>query len=359
MPPILTLNQRHQYGLDVDRRAFKMSTKQFRRWVASHHAALVDGLAAEGVEYEKLGPALMPSSNREEMALLFNVDAVGDWWYSRRVMGRLLPLLDKKSTRSVLHGDLGFHPDGTRELAMYSGLVENGAAEWGEQLIYCVYLTNLSMGQRDSIHAGFTETPGYLGYVPCAYHSAFRTEVADELPSAFVQNRDVVISDHGSDEPLVSTNNEAGLPFEEFKFRAVSATSSLFGPLLSYKVQSERAPMHRRDLLVSLNAISDEPMELRDFEVLIPEAKFGYLRTKKGELLKIAGLDEHSREELAAVIRAEIENDYIYRLQTNPDDTVQFTIMLELPRADSHPVKVVVGLKYFPAVRQLSLVTMT
>ena len=137
------------------------------------------------------------------------------------------------------------------------------------------------------------------------------------------------------------------------------ATSSLFGPLLSYKVQSERAPLHQRDLLVSLNAISDEPMELRDFEVLIPEAKFGYLRTKKNELLKIAVLDEHSREELAAVIRAEIENGDIYRLQTNPDDTVQFTIMLELPRADSHPVKVVVGLKYFPALRQLSLVTIT
>lgn len=190
-------------------------------------------------------------------------------------------------------------------------------------------------------------------------NSTDHTGVADILPSAFVQHRGRVITNHGLDEPLVATLNESALPFEKFGFQTLSTVSALFTPLLSYKIQSQRAPLHRDDLLVSLNAISDEPMDLNDFEILIPEAKFGHLRSAKGGLLKIAGLDDHSLEDLAAVIRAEIENDYIYRLQSNVDGTVQFTIMLELPRENSHPVKVVVGLKYFPNTRHLSLVTLT
>lgn len=359
MSSILTLNQRHSFGLEVDRATFKMNAVQFRRWILEHHRALVHGLAEHGIDYQQLGPALVPSTKREEIALLFNVDAIGDWWYSRAVIQRLLPLLDKKSTRSILHGDIGWHPEATRELAMYSGFVASPSAEWGTQLIYGVYVNNLSVTQRDAIHSGFNATPGYLGYVPAKYHSVFRTEAADVFPSAFVQHREAVITDHGIDEPLVGTSNEIGLPFEESGLRVVSATSSLFTPLLSYKIQSQRAPLHRDDLLISLNAISDEPLALNDFEVLIPEAKFGYLRSEKGELLKIAGLDQHSKENLAAVIRAEIDNDYIYRLQNNIDGSVQFTIMLELPRPDNRRAKVVVGLKYFPDRRELSLVTLT
>ena len=80
---------------------------------------------------------------------------------------------------------------------------------------------------------------------------------------------------------------------------------------------------------------------------------------KKGGILKSARLDQHTRAELASVIRAELENDYIYRLQHDPDDTVQFSIVLDLPRENSHPVKVAVGLKYLPNSRTLSLVTLT
>lgn len=359
MSAILTLNQRHSYGLEIDRVTFKLDSAQFRRWIREHHEILVRHLAKEGVKYEQLSGALVPSAKRDEIALLFNVDDIRDWWYSRAAMTRLLPNLDQTSTRSVLHGDIGWHPEATRELATYSGLVPSSSHEWGEQLIYCVYVTNLSGTQAKTIHAAFIDAPGYLGHVPATYHSAFRTEVADILPSAFVQHKNTVITDHGLDEPLVSNKNESGLPFERFGFRTISTVSSLYTPLLSYKIQSQRAPLHQNDLLVSLNAISDEPMELTDFDILIPEAKFGYLRDAKGGLLKIAGLDQHSKEELAAVIRAEIDNDYIYRLQANVDGTVQFTLMLELPRADDHPVKISIGLKYFPQPKELSLVTLT
>ncbi|MEC5152459.1 hypothetical protein [Cryobacterium sp. GrIS_2_6] len=108
--------------------------------------------------------------------------------------------------------------------------------------------------------------------------------------------------------------------------------------------------MYQEDALVSLNAISDEPLALENFEVVFPDGKNDYLHgDSKLGLLKLAGLDDLSPEALAAAIQAELSNDYIYRLQTNPaDGTVQFNIVLELWREGGTPAKVVVGLKYFP-----------
>jgi hypothetical protein len=82
------------------------------------------------------------------------------------------------------------------------------------------------------------------------------------------------------------------------------------------------------------------------------------LNNKLG-LLRIAGLDGLSEKDLAAVIRAELGNDYIYRLQMNVDDTLQFSMILELFRGDGTPVKLSVGLKYLPRAKTLNLVTLT
>lgn len=212
---------------------------------------------------------------------------------------------------------------------------------------------------RWPLHAFYCTNPSYLGYVPATYRSNFRTVVGAMLPTVFIKHKGKVLVDHGGDDPWVSDINEIGFPFKKSNYEVVSVNGQLFSPLLSYKIQSEVLPQYQEDVLVSLSAISDEPLSLDQFEVLLPMAKYGYLRSEKGEILKIAGLDRHSREELASAIRAELDNDYIYRLQHNVDGAVQFSIVLELPREDAHPIKVAVGLKYLPDSKTLSLVTLT
>jgi hypothetical protein len=345
-------------GLTAARTYFRMTPAQFRSFIGAHYVTLRSELASRGISYDALGPALVPSTNRHEMALLFNVDLVGSFW-GYAIAKQLMPLLERKSTLSVLAGDIGLYPMATREMASSSGLVSSDVSDWGQQFIFCLYLNNLSDAQQETLHASFCANPGYLGYVPATYRSHFRTIAGEMVPTVFVKHKGKVLVDHGGDEPLVSDMNEIGYPFQENGYEVVSVNSQLFSPLLSYKIQSEVFPQHKEDVLVSLNAISDEPMKLDQFEVLLPEAKYGYLQSKKGDILKIAGLDRHSREELASVIRAELDNDYIYRLQSNVDGTVQFSIVLELPRKGTHPIRVAVGLKYFPESKTLSLVTLT
>lgn len=356
MSAILTVNARDGIGLTTARTYFRMNSSQFRSYIGSHHMTLRSELASHGVSYDALGPALVPSTNRHEIALLFNVDLIGSGLYGYAVAKQLIPLLEPRSTLSVLAGDIGLHPSATREIATLSGFVSSNVPNWGQQFTFCLYLNNLSDTQREALHASFCTNSGYLGYVPTTYRSRFRTLAGATLPAVFVKHKRVVLVDHGLDDPWVSNINEVGYPFGESGYEVVSVNSQLFSPLLSYKIQSEVLPQYREDVLVSLNAISNKPMSLDQFEVLLPEAKYGYLRSQKGDVLKIARLDRHSREELAAVIRSELDNDYVYRLQHNIDGTVQFSIVLELPREGGHPVKVAVGLKYFPDSKTLSLV---
>lgn len=360
MTAILSLNARSSGGLLADRSHFRMSPAQFGDWVREHHRTLISSLKQAGVSYDALGPALVPSTgNRHEMALLFNIDMIDSGFYGRAVAKKLLPHLGRNSTLSVLSGDIGLAPSTTRAIARLSGLVPGMFDDWGQQYIYCVYLTNMSPSQREGMHNAFLAERSYLGYVPTTYKSHFRTVVSTMLPTAFIKHKGIVILDHGSDEPWVSNQNEIGYPFTNFGLEVVSVNSQLHSPLLSYKIQSELLPSYQDDVLISLNAISDEPMALDDFEVVFPDGKFEYLhRESKIGLLQLAGLDRLNDVELAAVIRAEINNDYIYRLQQNVDGTVQFNIVLELKRSGSPAVKLAVGLKYFPETSSLNFVTL-
>ena len=359
MSSILTVNARGGMGLASARSYFRMTPEQFRSYIRSHYVTLRSELASCGISYDALGPALVPSTTRHEVALLFNIDLIGSSFYGYAIAKQLIPLLERKSTLSVLAGDIGLHPIAAREIPSVSGLVASAVSDWGQQFIFCLYINNLSDSQQEILHTSFCANPGYLGYVPSTYRSYFRTIAGAMLPTVFVKHKEKVLVDHGGDDPWVSDLNEIGFPFQESNYGVVSVNSQLFSPLLSYKIQSEVLPQYQEDVLISLNAISNEPMALDQFEVLLPEAKYGYLRSQKGKILKIAGIDKNSREELAAVVRAELDNDYIYRLQHNVDGTVQFSIVLELPREGSHPIRVAVGLKYFPHSKTLSLVTLT
>lgn len=348
-------------GLTSTRNYFQMNPTQFGHFIRAHHETLVNELSAVGISYDALSPALVPTTgDRHEMALLFNIEHVSNGMYGHAVAEVLIPLLNRKSTLSVLAGDIGLPPEKTKQLALVAGFNSNPSTdEWGRQFIYCVYLSNVSAGQRDEIHAALQSEEMYLGYVPCTYTSDFRTVAGTMVATRFLKHKHTVLVDHGSDDPWVSSENEIGYPFKENNYTVVSVNSQLFSPLLGYKIPSKVYPEYRDDVLVSLNAISENPLALNGFEVLLDEGKYGYLRDCKDGLLRIAGLDELSREDLAAVIRAELSNGYIYRLQHNVDETVQFGIVLELHREQDHPVKVAVGLKYFPDTRELSLVTLT
>lgn len=106
-------------------------------------------------------------------------------------------------------------------------------------------------------------------------------------------------------------------------------------------------------------AISELPLDLGDFEVVVPESKVDYLRSQKAGILEAAGLQEISATELAALITAKVSANYIYSMAYLQDhDVAKFNVMLELSRGpEQRPFKALRALKYVPQKKQLQLVT--
>jgi hypothetical protein len=106
MTPILTLNTRSHVMLEVIRDEFGLRPEQMRREIAALHADLLSILRSKNIDYTSLRSALTPSTDRHEAAFLFDSQAFDSGMYGRETFNCLLPLLDRCSTQSILHGDL-------------------------------------------------------------------------------------------------------------------------------------------------------------------------------------------------------------------------------------------------------------
>jgi hypothetical protein len=75
-----------------------------------------------------------------------------------------------------------------------------------------------------------------------------------------------------------------------------------------------------------------------------------------------AGLADVTKSELEASIREKLRMSYLYNMKWVDALTHQlskFNIMLEFPRSNGHPERMVVALEYRPSVRELRLLTVS
>ena len=117
------------------------------------------------------------------------------------------------------------------------------------------------------------------------------------------------------------------------------------------------------DLVIALRAMSEEVAPLSEFTVVIAGEKFDtYLRMAKLGKLKRAGLADLAKAELEAAIREKLRTSYLCNLEWVDEPThhpSKFNIMLEFPRQNGHPERMVVALEYKPIERMLRLVTIS
>ncbi len=172
MIPILTLNTRSHVMLEVIRDEFGLSPEQMRREIAVLQADLLSILRSKSIDYTLLRSALTPSIDRHEAAFFFDSQAFDSNLYGRETFNYLLPLLDPRSTQSILHGDL----IGRDQHLIFEILQES--VTWARPftfrhsaLIYCVYVNSLTEPQLERIRTGLRSCPAYLGYINTTFDS--------------------------------------------------------------------------------------------------------------------------------------------------------------------------------------------
>lgn len=360
MQSIFTLNSRGHIMLEVMRDHFGIAAPQMRREIQLLHRETIQILASKNIEYSALRPALVPSMDRQEAVFIFDSTSVTNGLYGREVFKHLLPLLEPRTTQSILVGDLLGKDQATiLEILRQSMVLSRSFVFKHATLLYGVYLNNLSESALLRLHKGLGNFPAYLGHIPATFSSRAKTYLSLTMGNFILKKGRTLILAHEDDRSNSDNVNITFYPLEEFGYKVASLQSNYFGIFLSFKIERPFFKGFEADTELALNAISNDVAPLGEFTVVLDEAKHGYLINEKLGKLKKAGLAAADRTFIESIIQSRISDNYIYNLAYLEDyNVMKFNLMLEVPRAHGYPTRMTAALEYRPVEKTLRVITL-
>jgi len=355
---IHTLEARSNFQLEWLKSHFHLNGVQMHHAIQGSYLALRVALDAKGIDYKELKNALVPLTKKIETAFFFDWTKFSTNFWGHEVMDMLLPRLDRTGTRSILYGD--WTRDGSSFAEAFQASYGEADMEgrfpnaWRAGTVAFYYLNNLTSAGKQAFEQTFATHPAYIGALDLTYTSLMKAMISTMLIRAFIQHRNIVIDTH--EDGLGPLHNEGYLPwnFKKFGLSVKSVESSLYQMFLSYKIERPELD-DEEDVAMSLNALTPNPVHIDDCALDLDERKLGYLRQAHGSALTHAGLTELAADELAKKIKAQFRGGYIYSMgRSRADDTLKFNVVVE----DHGQSRVQCGLKYFPAERRVSVITL-
>ena len=359
IPVIYTIDAREHAFLEGMSAHYKWTTAEIYRQINLSAAGTIEALKQKRINYANLKNALIPHSNMKEIAFVFDSTMIDSSWYGYEVAKILIPLLDKNSVNSILLGDyIGDY----RHAKMYKDLFfqyihpHKSITYKVHELFYLVYLNNLSDEHFNTLNKGLQEMNSYVGYFDLTYSSPIKTVLSTILVRAILKNKTTIINPTEAD----IDENLTGFPFEDNGYRVVGIDDLSYGMFLSYKIEREVFPGYESDHQFSINALSDNVLDLSSLQLIIKHDKLKYLRQEKSGSMKMAGLNTLTTDELSIIIKKKLKDNYLFNLSFNSDHGImKFNILIEVPRVDrAKPIKLIVALEYAPLTKSLRLITM-
>lgn len=347
--------------LGVMRDHFKLTDARMRAEIQGMHADLIKVLASKNIDYAALRRGLVPSTDRNEVGLIFDSSATESSWYGRDIMRQVIPLLEQRTTQSVLVGDLlGDDQRLIFDLLEEAMILSKSFVYRHSSILFCVYINNLSEGAVNRLHGSLSGYPAYLGYIPATFASRAKIYLSTCIVNAFLKSGTTIIMGHEDDRDDMDDVNMLSYPFEDFGYTVRSVSGTQFGVFLSFKIERPVFKADESDSQLALNAISTSILPLQDLNVVIDESKYRYLTSEKLGKLSKAGIASLDRDCLSALIEAKIAASYIYRMTyLNEHDVMKFNIIVEVERQDGgYPTRLTAALEYLPELKTLRLITL-
>ena len=346
--------------LEVLRDHYGIAGARMKREIQNMHRQLIEILAAKRIDYNQLRAALVPGMDRHEALFIFDSRQTGSSLYGRDVFNQLLPLLDPRTTQSILVGDLlGDDQRLIAEILRESMILTRSFTFKHATLLYGVYINNLTDAALARIHNGLGAYQAYLGYIPTTFMSRAKIYVSMSMAGFVLKKGKTLIMAHEGDRHNTEDINITMYKLEQYGYKVSSLQSDYFSIFLTYKIERPIFKGDKTDTEIALNAISEQVLPLEDFTVLLDDAKHGYLINEKLGKLHQAGLATNDRAQIEAVIQAKMSSTYIYNLKYLAEhDVMTFNIMLEICRTDGHPARLTAALEYKPEQKTLRVVTL-
>jgi hypothetical protein len=203
---IHTLEARSNVLLEVTQRRFKLTDPQVFQMIQGLLQPTVDILARKGILYENLRNVLVPSRHQHDRALVFNYTKFDTGMYGQDVVHRLMPLLRRDSSHSLLFGDW---LNGERSHMAFGNWLEGSPDAIGTVNVdlsheryspyYFAYLNNLTDADVVRLEQGFMGHPAYIGSLDLDFDSPVKTYLSTCLVRDFIKHQKFIIKGHEDD----------------------------------------------------------------------------------------------------------------------------------------------------------------
>lgn len=355
----------------VMKSCLKLSDNDVYSSIQEGFALLQKQLSIKKVSYDSLKGALIPNQDKDRFETCFMIDTAqiecAD--YGHYVFERLIPLLDKESTYSVLCGDYidflyKYRSDSQQQLwrEMNNILIRCHKSEYGHSSqYYLIYINRLTGNQRLKIVEGLYQYAWFTGFADVTYSSCFKTYISNILTPVCVKAQNTVIMPHPADYPDEENINMRGLPFEVNNFKIISINTDSYDAFLSYKIESQVPD--KEDVGFSFNALFPKFDSLEKMELDILDKRWNqYLINRekgKGKIIESLGYGSDDKEHFCKLIFKHICANYIYNLKENEYGDLMFNVCVELPTVNNRIRKTTVALKYYPGNGVVEIITIT
>ena len=355
----------------VMKSCFGLSDENVYQAIQDGFEILQRQLALKGISYDELKGALIPNQDKDKFETCFVIDAskINSSDYGCHVFQKLIPLLDKESTCSILCGDyidiLDQSCYGSQQL-LYSAMNEvlkrrHESRYMHSSQYFLIYVNRLSRGQRQKIADGLASYAWFTGFADLTYRSRFKSYISNILTAVCIKNKNKVVVAHPSDYADEENVNMRGFPFESNGFRLLSINDDSYGAFLSYKIESEVPD--KEDVSFSFNALFPKFDSFEKIVLRVSDDKWNqYLTDKekgKGRIMESLGFAPGEKDRFIKEAFRQICANYIYNLRENQYGDLMFNVCIELPTVHGGIRKTTVALKYHPDTGLVEVVTIT
>ncbi len=369
---IYTLNAKDYLLYPIMKQALGLSAGDIFNEISYGLGLLQKRLNAKGVDYQKLKGALIPNQerNKHEVCLVIDSSQIQSDLYGEFVFDKLFPLLDKKSTCSIMCGDyvdtIWEHVENSQfwlRRALYETIHKcNPTVFQHSEQYFLIYFNRISNEQQKDMVEALQNYPWFTGFADVTRESRFKSYLSHILVHSYVKCGMQIISPHPADYEDEENINMSGYPFEKYGYQLISINEDSFGPFLSYKIES--IVPDEDDVSFSFNALFPKFDSISKLKLTIKDKKWdGYLtafgKDRKGNLLYEIGYGPKDRDRFIRNIYKKICACYIYNLRKNVYEDLLFNVCVDLPTINGNYRRTTVGLKYLPETGEMEINTVT
>ncbi|MBN1987882.1 MAG: hypothetical protein JW783_00610 [Bacteroidales bacterium] len=360
---IFTLNARDNIYLELSYK--DSSPEEIYKEVNSVFDIFIESLESINIDYRKLKNGLIPSKQRNEIALIFDIPQSGLSVYDYNILSKIFPLLEKQSTHSILIGDYtgGHSLKHMLHSLFFEHIIQiNPTIYQYHNQYFLVYINNLSKSMVQNLVDRLKKYKYFTGYFDLTYSSRIKTYLSTILIPKFIKHKTTLILPDPYETLIIDEieADELTCDYEELGFKCKFVHSAYYNIFLSYKIERKVLKNLEKDRTFSLNTLTSSVIDISECDIEIEPSKLDYLHEKKTNNIERAGFLNSTTNELAEIIKEKLEQNYIYNLSFLENfNTMKFNIIIEVPRFGPHKLmKLLLALEYKPEQRTLRLITM-